>query len=176
MRNPIRCSPARLRRTGGRATAQSLVRRNTLVPPAGAVPRVPMPTIPAGDVALSLDARFGKDAAPITGGLTWRVYSALPDAGGEFRLIKEDKSPAPTLALPPGVYVVHVGFGLATAVRPVTLALRDGARAVRPAGRRLAARGPGRRCAHSARTDFVRRLSKAASSSPATGGRSPSTC
>jgi hypothetical protein len=95
---------------------------NTLVPPAGAVPRVPMPTIPAGDVALSLDARFGKDAAPITAGLTWRVYSALPDAGGKFRLIKEDKSPAPTLALAPGAYVVHVGFGLATAVRPVTLA------------------------------------------------------
>jgi hypothetical protein len=95
---------------------------NTLVPPASAVPRAPMPAIPPGDVALSLDARFGKDAAPITGGLTWRVYAAAPDAAGKFRLVKEDKSPAPTLALAPGAYVVHVGFGLATAVRPVTLA------------------------------------------------------
>ena len=82
-----------------------------------------MPTMPAGDVALTLDARFGKDkdAAPITGGLTWRVYATKPDADGKFRLIKEDKSPAPTLVLPPGAYVVHVGFGLATAVKPVTL-------------------------------------------------------
>jgi hypothetical protein len=95
---------------------------NPPVPPPSAVPRAALPIIPAGDVALSLDARFGKDAAPIIGGLTWRVYSALPDAGGKFRLVKEDKSPAPTLALAPGAYVVHVGFGLATAVRPVTLA------------------------------------------------------
>ncbi len=95
---------------------------NALVPPAGAVPRAALPTIPAGEVALSLDARFGKSAAPISGGLTWRVYAAQPDAGGKFRLVKEDKSPAPTLALAPGAYVVHVGFGLATAVRPVTLA------------------------------------------------------
>ena len=45
--------------------------------------------------------------------------SATPPAN--FRLIKEDKSPAPTLVLPAGAYIVHVGFGLATAVKPVTL-------------------------------------------------------
>ncbi len=85
-----------------------------------AVP-MPIPMVPAGQVALALSARFGKDAAPIGGGLTWRVFAAKADASGKFRLIKEDKSPAPTLVLAAGAYIVHVGFGLATAVKPVTL-------------------------------------------------------
>jgi len=79
-----------------------------------------MPMVPAGQVALALAARFGKDAAPISGGLTWRVFAATAEQGS-FRLVKEDKSPSPTLVLPAGGYIVHVGFGLATAVRPVTL-------------------------------------------------------
>ena len=80
-----------------------------------------VPMVPAGQVALALSARFGTDAAPIGGGLTWRVFAARADASGKFRLVKEDKSPAPTLVLPAGAYIVHVGFGLATAVKPVTL-------------------------------------------------------
>ena len=87
-----------------------------LAPPAQA----PM-MVPAGQVALALSARFGKEAQPIGGGLTWRVYAAKADPSGNFRLVREDKSAAPTLVLPPGAYIVHVGFGLATAVKPVTL-------------------------------------------------------
>ena len=87
-------------------------------PPA---PVTQMPMVPAGQVALALSARFGKDAAEIGGGLTWRVYSAKAEPGGGFKLLKEDKSAAPTLVLPAGAYIVHVGFGLATAVKPVTL-------------------------------------------------------
>lgn len=82
---------------------------------------MPMPMVPAGQVALALSARFGKDAPPIGGGLTWRVFANKRDAAGNFRLVKEDKSPSPTLVLPAGGYIVHVGFGLATAVKPVTL-------------------------------------------------------
>ena len=80
-----------------------------------------VPMVPAGQVALALSARFGKGAPVIDGGLTWRVYSAKRDSAGKFLLVKEDKSPAPTLVLPAGAYIVHVGFGLATAVKPVTL-------------------------------------------------------
>lgn len=79
------------------------------------------PMVPAGQVALALSARFGKDAPAITGGVTWRVYAAKADATGNFRLIKEDSSPSPTFVLPAGAYIVHVGIGLATAVKPVTL-------------------------------------------------------
>lgn len=90
------------------------------MPPAGN-PGVAIPMVPAGKVALALSARFGREAPVITGGLIWRIYFAKADRDGKFRLIKEDKSAAPTLLLPPGRYIVHVGFGLATAVRPVTL-------------------------------------------------------
>ena len=90
-----------------------------LVPPQQAP--IVMPMVPAGQVALALSAKFGKDAAPIAGGLTWRVFAAKPDAAGNFRLVHEDKTPAPTMVLPAGAYIVHVGFGLATAVKPVTL-------------------------------------------------------
>ena len=79
------------------------------------------PMVPAGQVALALSARFGKGAPLIDGGLTWRVYSAKRDAEGKYQLIKEDKSPAPTMVLPAGAYIVHLGFGLATAVKPITL-------------------------------------------------------
>ncbi len=89
--------------------------------PQQAAPNVPTLMVPAGKVALALSARFGKDAPQIDGGLTWRVYGAKADAQGKYSLIKEDKAAAPTLVLPAGAYVVHVGFGLATAVKPVTL-------------------------------------------------------
>ena len=79
--------------------------------------------VPAGQVALSLDARFGKDAP---------VKSAAGSPGGSMPpsptpaensiWSRKTNRPAPTLVLPPGPYIVHVGFGLATAVKPVTLA------------------------------------------------------
>jgi hypothetical protein len=95
----------------------------TAVPimPPGTMPTQPMMMVPAGKVALELGARFAKDAPPITSGLTWRVYAAKADKAGAFNLIKEDTSPSPTVLLPPGNYIVHVGFGLANAVRPITL-------------------------------------------------------
>jgi len=90
-------------------------------PPAASAMPTPMPMVPAGQVALALGARFGKDLGAIGGGLTWRVYSAKAGPGDTYRLVKEDKSPMPTMVLPAGNYIVHVGFGLATAVKPLAL-------------------------------------------------------
>jgi hypothetical protein len=87
----------------------------------GSSPETPTLMVPAGKAALALNARFGKDAPPIDGGLTWRVYGAKADAKGDYPLVHEEKTPSPTLVLPTGSYVVHVGFGLASAVKPVTL-------------------------------------------------------
>ncbi|MBV9260600.1 MAG: hypothetical protein JO205_04445 [Pseudolabrys sp.] len=92
-----------------------------LILPATPVAPQPPPMVQPGQAALELSARFGQDVGPITGGLTWRVYAAKPDPGGAFRLLKEDKSPSPTLVLPSGSYLVYVGFGLANTVKPVTL-------------------------------------------------------
>jgi hypothetical protein len=92
-----------------------------LIMPPGHGPANVIAMVPAGQVALALAARFGKQAPAITGGLTWRIYAAKPDAQGNFRLVRQDKAASPTLVLPAGDYIVHVDFGLATAVRPVSL-------------------------------------------------------
>ncbi len=89
--------------------------------PAPAAPAQITPAIPAGQAALALSARFGREMPGITGGLVWRIYGNKPDQTGAFRLLKEDRAPAPTLNLPPGGYVIHVGFGLASATRAVQL-------------------------------------------------------
>ena len=94
--------------------------QGTLTMPNSMAPNA-TPMVPAGQVALALSAKFGKDQPSITGGLTWRVYAAKATPSGDFRLVKQDTSPSPTLVLPSGSYIVHVGFGLATLVKPVTL-------------------------------------------------------
>ena len=86
------------------------------------------PAIPAGQAGLALTARFGRDMPPITGGLVWRVYGGKPDQSGAFRLMKEDKGATPVFALPPGSYVIHVGFGLASATKAVQLRVGETAR------------------------------------------------
>jgi hypothetical protein len=79
------------------------------------------PVVPAGQVALYLSARFGRDTAPIPSGLVWRIYPDRPDNTGAIRLIREDKTAAPTMLLPPGGYIVHASFGLAATLKKVQL-------------------------------------------------------
>jgi hypothetical protein len=91
-------------------------------PPAAANPATAVQTVPAvptGQGALAVSARFGRDLPTINGGLHWRVYR--PDQNGVPRLVREDKGPTPTFVLPPGAYVVNVGFGLASVTKPVQL-------------------------------------------------------
>jgi hypothetical protein len=75
----------------------------------------------SGQSVLSLTARYGKDMPVINGGLVWRVFSDRPDETGIFKMIREDHGATPNIVLPPGGYVVHVAFGLVSAVRAVTL-------------------------------------------------------
>jgi hypothetical protein len=93
--------------------------------PPGHAPAPPVaqanPVVPAGRVALMVAARYGPDAPLIGGGLIWRVYTSDPDGNGMFRLVKEDRAATPTFVLPPGDYVVHASFGLASAAKPVRL-------------------------------------------------------
>jgi len=95
----------------------------SLPPPAAplpaAIPAVPM--VPAGQVALMVNARFGREPPNIAAGLHWRVYADKPDANGVFRMLREERASAPIFVLPPGGYVVHVSFGLATAAKKVQL-------------------------------------------------------
>jgi hypothetical protein len=87
----------------------------------GPATTVPSSTVPTGVGAIAPTARFGRDSPAIISGLHWRVYADKADQGGAFKLIKEEKSPQPVFVLPPGGYVVHAAFGLATASRRVTV-------------------------------------------------------
>jgi hypothetical protein len=92
--------------------------------PVAAIPPIsaPPPNAPAaGQGVLALTARYGKDLPAISSGLVWRVFPDRPDETGTFKLIREEHSAAPNIVLPPGNYVVHVAFGLVSAVRPVSL-------------------------------------------------------
>ena len=96
----------------------------TLAPPPmpqPSSPPQPVPMIPAGQVALAVSARYGRDAPAISGGLIWRVYAGKANSTGVFRLLKEDKAPSPTFVLPPGNYVVHASLGLASTAKAVQL-------------------------------------------------------
>ena len=88
------------------------------LPPAGN-PGGQAHTVPAGQAALAVSARFGRDLPAISGGLHWRIYRT--EQNGVPRIVKEDKGPTPTFVLPPGAYVVHVGFGLANVTKAVQL-------------------------------------------------------
>src|ERR1700693_1781153 len=115
--------------TGTGAPGASIVSPGAGVAAPGVIQAVPpasAPTAPAGpsalpgQVTLTLAARFGRDM-PINGAVNWRIFADKPDAAGVFRLVKEDKSPSPSFALPPGGYVVHCAFGLASVVKPIVL-------------------------------------------------------
>ena len=92
-------------------------------PSVAAVPPViaPQGAAAPGQAVLSLTARYGKDLPVIGAGLVWRVFADKPDETGTFKLVREDRGATPNIVLPPGGYVVHVTFGLVSAVRSVTL-------------------------------------------------------
>jgi len=96
-------------------------------PPAAAAP--PPAVAPPGHASVTLSARFGRDLPFITGGLHWRVYPGKIEQGA-LRPIKEDRGATPTLSLPAGSYVVHVGFGLASAVRTVQVRTSEAQREI----------------------------------------------
>jgi hypothetical protein len=107
----------------GPAPAPNLPAPLTQPPPVAAIPPViaaPGPST-AGQAVLSLTARYGKDLPVINSGLVWRVFPDRPDESGTFKIVREDHGATPNIVLPPGSYVVHVAFGLVSAVRPVTL-------------------------------------------------------
>jgi hypothetical protein len=96
----------------------------SLPPPATPAPtpsHSQTPAVPSGQVALAVTARFGRDLPAINGGLHWRIYPSKPETSGAFRLIKEEKAATPVFTLPAGSYVIHVGFGLASATKAVEL-------------------------------------------------------
>jgi hypothetical protein len=83
-------------------------------------PHVFMPTVQAGKVALGVAARYSEGGALVQRVLTWRVYNEKsPD--GMPSLAAEAQDAFPVFALPPGKYIVHVSYGLASAAQQIEL-------------------------------------------------------
>lgn len=59
---------------------------------------------------------------PIRSGLVWRVFRERAEDDGSRPVVAESSEPAPAIALPDGVYVVHAAYGLASATKRVTVA------------------------------------------------------
>lgn len=70
---------------------------------------------------MSLTASFVGDTKPIRSGLVWRIYEDR-GAGAEPQLVTKLVTPTPTLTLPPGSYVVHAAYGLASQTKRLTVA------------------------------------------------------
>ena len=74
-----------------------------------------------GQATLALTAALTGETAPLTGGVRWRIYSAKTEEDGSHALVVESNLAEPTLTLPPGDYVVHAAFGLASAAKRLRL-------------------------------------------------------
>lgn len=81
----------------------------------------PPPPQPDTSGVVELSAVFGPGSRPILAGLAWRVFKATPGTDGQFPLVIESKEPDPRFRLPNGDYVIHVAYGLASAVRSVSV-------------------------------------------------------
>lgn len=79
------------------------------------------PALEPGQGVLYLSATLGTSTRPIVSGLNWRIFQERAEADGSHRLVAESQEPAPIFPVPDGAYVVHVGYGLASAMKRVVV-------------------------------------------------------
>jgi hypothetical protein len=70
-----------------------------------------------GGSQLSLSALYAGENKPISRGLIWRVFRQ--DSGKEPERVAQSTDNNPIFPLPPGEYVIHVSYGLASSSRKV---------------------------------------------------------
>jgi hypothetical protein len=74
-----------------------------------------------GIASIHLSAVLSGSTAQLPAGLHWRMFSAAAEPDGSHTLVAESLDAQPTLSAPPGDYVVHVSFGLASAVKRIAI-------------------------------------------------------
>ena len=78
------------------------------------------PNLEPGQSLLSLSASLGSSRDPVRAGLQWRIYQERAQADGTHQLVAESTVALPAITIPDGAYVIHVSYGLASAMRRVT--------------------------------------------------------
>ncbi|WP_176083320.1 hypothetical protein [Martelella sp. HB161492] len=69
---------------------------------------------------LKLEARLTDDGAPITTGITWRIFRTAA-RNGKLDLVATADGGSATLSIPPGEYYINCAFGHATVTRKVVI-------------------------------------------------------
>lgn len=89
-----------------------------LPPPSAPAPEIP-PIVSTTPAILMLSASFAGDPKPIRSGLVWRIYE---DKGGATpERVTTLSEPTPSYTLPPGTYIIHAAYGLASQTKRVTM-------------------------------------------------------
>jgi hypothetical protein len=78
---------------------------------------LPLPVVAQGGPQLVLSAAYAGENKVINSGLTWRIFKL--EGSNEPELVAQSTDAAPVMPLPPGEYVVHVAYGLASTTRKV---------------------------------------------------------
>ena len=91
-------------------------------PPAASPPPAPKAVAPpANPQPVTLSALITDGGKKIGEGLTWRVFNAKPETGGQLELAAKSNDAVPQIKLIPGNYVVHVAYGKAQASDTLTV-------------------------------------------------------
>lgn len=94
-------------------------------------PQSPPPSGPPGEEApefvsndpgtIVLSAILSEGTAPLTSGITWRIYSIEIQADGSYKLLHKLKDARTAITLPPGEYLVNAAYGQANVTKRVTV-------------------------------------------------------
>ncbi len=81
----------------------------------------PSTLLPPGQGGLSLSAALAGGSQPLKAGLQWRIVQERAENDGSHVVVANSNAAAPVIAVPDGDYIVHVAFGLASAMKRVTI-------------------------------------------------------
>jgi hypothetical protein len=70
---------------------------------------------------VKLDAKLTNDGQPMQHGLSWRVFSPIPDVDGKLPLLASAEGGSAAFQLAPGDYFVNVSFGRAGATKKLSI-------------------------------------------------------
>ncbi len=86
--------------------------------PPAASPAITMPDAdPDAPVTIRLAAYLASGEEMITQGLAWRIFEGRAGEDGRYALIEDRRDARPDLEMRPGIYFVHVSWGLAHATK-----------------------------------------------------------
>jgi len=84
-------------------------------------PNMPHALAPAAGRSISLEARLTEAGSAMEQGLSWRVFSPIPDADGKLPMLASAEGGSADFELLPGDYFVNVSFGRAGATKKLSV-------------------------------------------------------